>query len=61
MNVGRSVMAKISATVISTLSVPIPVETTAGREEYVREQRVLAVAAIPLRDRLIGEYQQLFV
>lgn len=40
---------------------PIPVETTAGKEGYVREQRVLAVAAIPIRDRLIGEYRKLLM
>ena len=31
MKVGRSVIARISATTISTLSVPIPVETTETR------------------------------
>jgi hypothetical protein len=38
---------------------PIPIETPAGKEEYVIEQRALASAAIPIRIRLIEAYQKL--
>jgi hypothetical protein len=38
---------------------PICIETSAGKEEYVREQRALAAAATPLRARLIEAYQRL--
>ena len=36
---------------------PIRIETTAGKDEYVRQQRELAAAAIPIRARLIEEYR----
>ena len=39
--------------------VPIRVETTEGREEYINEQRRLAELAVPIRERLIGVYGQL--
>ena len=50
MNVGRSVIARISATTISTLSVPIPVETTETRCAGVRAGRghELPMAALEL-------------
>ena len=35
---------------------PIRIETPEGREEYVRGQRVLADAAVPIRRRLIEAY-----
>jgi hypothetical protein len=35
---------------------PIRIETPEGREEYVRGQRDLAAAAVPLRGRLIESY-----
>jgi hypothetical protein len=38
---------------------PIRIETRAGREEYVEWQRTLAEEAVPLRQRLIGEYRKL--
>lgn len=38
---------------------PICIETPAGREEYVREQRRLASLAQPLRDKLIENYREL--
>jgi hypothetical protein len=38
---------------------PIPIETPAGKEEYVRGQRELAEAAVPLRQRLIAAYRLL--
>lgn len=38
---------------------PILIETTAGREEYIHEQRRLAELAVPLRNRLITCYEQL--
>lgn len=38
---------------------PIMIETTEGREEYIREQRRLADLAVPLRTRLISVYEQL--
>jgi hypothetical protein len=38
---------------------PIAVETRAGKEEYVEEQRTLAEAAIPIRERLIAAYRTL--
>jgi hypothetical protein len=39
--------------------VPIRVETTEGREEYINEQRRLAELAVPIRQRLIEVYGQL--
>jgi hypothetical protein len=39
--------------------VPIRIETTEGREEYINEQRRLAELAVPIRERLIGVYGQL--
>jgi hypothetical protein len=39
---------------------PIPMETQAGREEYVNLQRDLAVKAEPIRQRLIDAYRLLF-
>ena len=38
---------------------PIRIETTEGREEYIRQQRRLADLAAPLRSQLISFYQQL--
>jgi hypothetical protein len=38
---------------------PIMIETTEGREEYIREQRRLADLAVPLRTRLISVYELL--
>jgi hypothetical protein len=38
---------------------PILIETSEGREEYIREQRRLADLAVPLRTRLIGVYERL--
>ena len=38
---------------------PILMETRAGREQYVELQRQLLLKADPIRERLIGEYQQL--
>jgi hypothetical protein len=38
---------------------PIPIETRAGKEEYVECQRRLAEEAIPLRTRLIAEYRKI--
>jgi hypothetical protein len=38
---------------------PITMETKAGREEYVENQRELARKAAPIRERLIGEYRRL--
>lgn len=38
---------------------PIPIETRAGREEYVAAQRDLAGKAVPVRDRLIDAYGRL--
>jgi hypothetical protein len=38
---------------------PICIETTEGREEYIREQRRLAELGVPLRTRLISVYEQL--
>lgn len=38
---------------------PILIETTEGREEYIREQRRLAELAVPVRTRLIGVYERL--
>ena len=38
---------------------PIPIETQSGKEEYVACQQVLAQEAIPIRERLIGEYEKL--
>ena len=38
---------------------PIPIETPAGKDEYVREQRALAEAAGPVRERLITAYHAL--
>jgi hypothetical protein len=38
---------------------PIPVETPEGKEEYVRGQRDLAEAAVPIRERLIDAYRRL--
>jgi hypothetical protein len=35
---------------------PIRIETAAGRDEYVRHQRELTAAAIPIRDRLIQAF-----
>ena len=37
---------------------PIPIETAAGKEDYVRQQRELAAAAVPIRLRLIEEYRK---
>jgi hypothetical protein len=37
---------------------PILIETAAGKEEYVCQQRELAAAAIPVRARLIDEYRR---
>jgi hypothetical protein len=36
---------------------PIPIETAAGKEDYVRQQRELAAAAVSIRSRLIEEYR----
>lgn len=38
---------------------PIRIETTEGREEYIREQRRLASSAAPIRERLISVYSKL--
>jgi hypothetical protein len=38
---------------------PIEIEHAHGREEYIYEQRRLAEAAVPLRARLISEYERL--
>jgi hypothetical protein len=38
---------------------PILIETSEGREEYIREQRRLAELAVPLRSRLIEVYDRL--
>ena len=38
---------------------PILIETVEGREEYIQEQRRLAVLAVPLRTRLISFYERL--
>jgi hypothetical protein len=38
---------------------PIPIETPAGKDEYVREQRALAAKAVPVRERLIAAYRVL--
>ncbi len=35
---------------------PIPIETPAGREEYAAAQKQIALAAEPLRQRLIDAY-----
>ena len=50
MKVGRSVIARISATMISTLSVPIPVETTETRGPAIRagDRGELAMPALEL-------------
>jgi len=40
-------------------SEPIRVESAEGKEEYVRGQRELAAAAVPIRERLIGAYRRL--
>jgi hypothetical protein len=37
----------------------IPIETREGREEYVEEQRRIAVRASPLRERMLDEYVKL--
>lgn len=39
---------------------PIPIETRAGREEYVELQRGLSERAAPIRDRLRAVYDRLF-
>ena len=39
---------------------PIRIETAAGKEEYVRQQRELATAAVPIRAGLIEAYRKLF-
>lgn len=38
---------------------PVPVESRAGREEYVSGQRALAEKAVPVRHRLIDAYRRL--
>ena len=38
---------------------PISIETVEGKDEYVREQRILAVKAEPIRDRLVAAYRAL--
>jgi hypothetical protein len=38
---------------------PIKIESPDGREEYIRHQRRLAEASVPLRDRLLEVYQGL--
>ncbi len=38
---------------------PIEIETSLGREEYVREQRRLADTAVPIRARLLEVYRNL--
>jgi hypothetical protein len=38
---------------------PIAIESALGRENYVREQRRLAEKASPIRERLLGVYQEL--
>jgi hypothetical protein len=38
---------------------PILIETVAGREEYILEQRRLAELAVPLRSRLVAFYEHL--
>jgi hypothetical protein len=38
---------------------PIRIETTDGREEYVREQRRIAEQAVPVRSALIQVYREL--
>jgi hypothetical protein len=39
---------------------PIRIETREGKEEYVRQQRLLAERAAPIRDRLVREYRVLW-
>ena len=39
---------------------PIRIETRDGREEYVRRQREVADAAIPVRDKLRAEYRRVW-
>jgi hypothetical protein len=38
---------------------PIPIETKAGREEYMAHQRVLSQQSRPLRARLLAEYRRI--
>jgi hypothetical protein len=38
---------------------PVPIETEAGRADYVRQQQAMAAKAAPLRQRLIDALQAL--